>query len=108
MNVGSVFVLLRQRENEYSGVQRTLINYQASVDVLYLVSSNPGLTLINHHLVEGQQLADVQLASPLSSLQTRHIPPPHAHPLPSYEHLAHRRPDQPPLCLTGGPPTGQA
>lgn len=31
--------MLRQRENGYSTVQRTLVYYQAAVDVLYLVSS---------------------------------------------------------------------
>ena len=38
VNVGSAWILLRQRENSYSSLQRSLFTYQAVMDVLYLVS----------------------------------------------------------------------
>ena len=38
VNVGSAWILLRQRENSYSSLQRSLFTYQAVMDILYLVS----------------------------------------------------------------------
>ena len=64
--------------------------------------------LTHHHVGQGHQLAHLQPSQPLHSIQTLHLPPPHAPPLPSHQHPPHSRPDQPPLHLPGGPPTSQA
>lgn len=108
MNVGSGLILLRQRENRYSSVQRSLFTYQAVVDILYLVSLTLlALLIIITMSLSDLHLADVQFTRALQSVRTGSVSPLDASSLPSDEHSADRRTAQPAVCVAHSGPRPQ-
>ena len=101
MNVGSAWVVLLQRENSYTALQRSLFAYQAVMDFLYLVSTKTStfLILLTTNLTTDLHLADVQFTRALHSVRPGGVSPPDASSLPPDEHLAHGRAPQPALYL---------